>query len=111
MADPKRHLDWQQAFGLSTVTLNLKEELIGQLEKDLNLQFSDDQPDTLYRQTYETVSYRVQQNSLSELLYRIDVNEGKAAACLAEEDPVHCLTRMILKREAQKVLFRRQYSG
>ena len=57
------------------------------------------------------ISYAVENNKLSDFLYRVDLSENQAMRCMESSDPIHSLTQAILERVAQKVIFRRQYSG
>lgn len=111
MVDTQGHLNWNTLFKQDTADEALKQALIFQLEKDLNQHFEELNPQDLFEAVYRSVSKLIESNGLSELLYRVDISEEQATVCMNSGDPVFALTQTILKREAQKVIFRRQYSG
>jgi len=51
------------------------------------------------------------EEALRDLLYRVDVEEKSEDRYFLEQHSVEDLALKILKREAQKVVFRLQYSG
>lgn len=111
MADQKGNINWPQIFGMAKVPPSLWESLVQQLEKDLRHSFSEIDSGVVYTELYNLIRLAVENGSLPPLLYRIDVSENKARQCSSEDDPVQCLVQVILNREAQKVLFRSQYTG
>ncbi|NVK27831.1 MAG: hypothetical protein HWE14_07290 [Flavobacteriia bacterium] len=59
-------------------------------------------------------TYRLMSGEIPELLYRIDLNEGELRAEMQTgnwPDWYQLLANCIAEREAQKVIFRFQYSG
>ncbi len=112
MADQARHLiSWDTVFGVEKFSVSLKEAFIAQLEKDLQHTFENVDSEDFFKEALAVVSYAVEHNKLSDFLYRVDLSETQAMRCMASSDPVHSLTQAILERVAQKVIFRRQYSG
>ena len=110
MADQKRNLSWTGLFGIEKVSVSLKEAFLAQLTKDLNHSFTASGED-IFQEVLQLISRAVETNNLSNILYRVDLSEAKARACMNSPDPIHSLTQSIMEREAQKVIFRRQYSG
>lgn len=111
MADQKGNINRPLLFGMEKVPSSLWDSLIQQLEKDVRHSFAETDSETVYTELYALIKLAVENGSLPQLLYRIDVSEDKARQCSSVEDPVHCLVQIILEREAQKVLFRNQYKG
>ena len=111
MADQTGLINWGDFLEQSGHQYSYKETLIAQLEKDLGIEYSNHSGDTIYAESFALIQQKVEANSLGELLYRIDLGEGKAKSCMQAESPLDCLTEAILQREAQKVFFRIQYSS
>ncbi len=112
MADQARHLiTWDTVFGVEKFSVSLKEAFIAQLEKDLQHSFEEVDSEDFFKETLAVISYAVEHNKLSDFLYRVDLSENQAMRCMESADPVLSLTQAILQRVAQKVIFRRQYSG
>lgn len=97
----------------------LLSEVIAQLEKDLgesqsdleSLQYSDieDLIEAIADILWEL--YSRSQQSLFNLLYRIDLPESKVQETVNSEGfDWNALAKLILKRELQKVVMRRHYS-
>ncbi len=82
-----------------------------QLEKDLRCTFESADTDEFFEEITRVVSHAVESNKLSDILYRVDISETRAVGCMNSPDPIQSLVTTILQREAQKVIFRRQFSG
>lgn len=111
MADQKGLVSWTDFLEKSGNHHSYKDNLVAQLEKDLGIEYSDHSGDTIRGETFALIQQRAEANTLGELLYRIDLGEGKAHECMQTASPIDCLTEAILAREAVKVYFRIQYSG
>jgi len=111
MADKKGLINWSQFLENSGTHHNYKDQLIAQLEKDLGITFSSLKGSVIFSESHALVQKKAENQTLGELLYRIDLGEGKAQNCMQAESPIECLTKAILQREAQKVFFRIQYSS
>ncbi len=112
MADQARHLiSWDTVFGVEKFSASLKEAFIAQLEKDLQHTFENTDSEDFFKEALAVISYAVETNKLSDFLYRVDLSESRAMQCMESFTPVESLTKAILERVAQKVIFRRQYSG
>lgn len=112
MADQARHLiTWNTLFGIEKFSISLKEAFIAQLEKDLQHTFENTDTEDFFKEALAVISHAVETNKLSDFLYRVDLSETQAMRCMASADPVLSLSQAILERVAQKVIFRRQYSG
>lgn len=96
--------------------------LVGQqIHKDFSLEGLEivhDQTDdlhTMYQRVYAQVTHFVQSdfNALMRLLYRIDISEGKVQRQmdLIPDDTARAISELILKREMQKVVLRKQFSA
>ena len=109
MADQEKFLRFSDVFGLQSVNQRLINQLVLQLEKDLNTPIDSISPPLLLEQVEQAVEESRKKGNLESLLYKIDIGEAAGAEALAHEKPVAALARLILKREAQKVIFRNQY--
>ena len=72
-------------------------------------------PQSLVSQLHQAVSQLIQKhgNSLGQVLYRIDIPEGKIRSLMATtpaEERASTLAAQILEREAKKVWLRMQFS-
>lgn len=83
---------------------NLALDLREQLAKDLELNLTDIPEEALSDWLSNWLASQIESLALDQLLYRIDLPE-KTYSQLDE------LAQAILEREAQKVIFRAQYSG
>ena len=111
MADSQREINWPVIFGTENVKPSYKAQLLKQLEKDLGIFYSSEEADIIFKETAEVVTEALNKNQLTQLLYKIDLNESQAVAAVNSGDPAGELARLILVREAQKVLMRIRYSG
>lgn len=111
MVDQTGLISWGDFLEQSGKQHSYKEALITQLEKDLGIEYSDHSGETVYAESFALIQQKAEANTLGELLYRIDLGEGKAKNCMHSNSPIDCLTEAILQREAQKVFFRIQYSS
>ena len=87
-------------------------ELKTQLEKDLGCQLSGDSPDDLIKSVLAFFEGAAHSSiDIPSLLYRTDVPEQELAELLARfgHRETECLTYAILKREWEKVQFRKQF--
>lgn len=96
-------LVWQQVnkdFGLEALTLPA-----------FNVQTLDD----IYYQVYPEVSRFIAYdfNAMMRLLYRIDISELKVKKQMAlmPDDTPKAITTLIVQREIQKIVLRKQYSA
>lgn len=91
-----------------------------QIQKDFGLEGfqmefegSDDLED-VYHKLYDQITRFVQQdfNGLMRLLYRIDISEHKVQRQmdLIQDDTARAISELIIKREIQKVILRKQFS-
>ncbi len=110
MADTERHLNWPLMLGIHSHNVELQTALLYQLEKDFLIDLSNLRIEQILEQIEKCVEEAIHTSRLTELLYRVDLNEAKAHKCLEAEDAVSALAKELLNREAQKVLFRWQYS-
>lgn len=111
MADPQRALSWPTLWEMEKIPASLRQKLLAQLEKDLQQPFDFTEASALLEELGRVVVQRTEAGKLQELLYRVDLPESIAHQCLDAPSPAGCLALAILKREAQKVLFRWQYGG
>jgi hypothetical protein len=100
--------------------LDIIEKTAAQIQKDfrvfnLEISFSGN-PETAYDELFQEVHRHIQhlwnknQESLWNVLYRIDLDEEKALKTLhLEEEPTEKLSDMILQRELKKVIIREFY--
>ena len=87
-------------------------ELKTQLEKDLGCQLSGESAIDLTKSVLAFLEGAAHSTiDLTSLLYRIDVSEQELAELLARfgQRETECLTYAILKREWEKVQFRKQF--
>jgi len=84
--------------------LNLLEDLRAQLAKDLSIELMEVPNQKLLEWLSEWLEANLNKIDLAQLLYRIDLE------ILSAERPRE-IAEKILEREAQKVIFRAQYSG
>ncbi len=92
-----------------------------QIQKDFGLegfQLEFDVPDDLgniYVKLHDRITQFVQQdfNGLMRLLYRIDISETKVQKQmdLIPDDTARAISELIIKREIQKVILRKQFSA
>ena len=91
-----------------------------QIEKDFMLEGLAFQADenatfaTIYNQLYPLVKQFIetQFTTLTRLLYRIDISENKVANHMQKEpDSAKAISQLILKREIEKVILKKQYSA
>lgn len=94
---------WPQIQHLSS-QVNLLPELRAQLAKDLDLDIPSIPEENLLSWLSTWIAEEWNRRDWAQLCYRIDLNR------IATERPSD-LARRILEREAQKVIFRAQYSG
>jgi hypothetical protein len=96
-------------------------QLVGkQIHKDfslegLNIEYDVfDDLNRMYQKVYVQVTHFVQNdfNALMRLLYRIDISEEKVQRQmdLIPDDTARAISELILKREIQKVVLRKQFS-
>jgi hypothetical protein len=93
----------------------------GELIRDLNKSWELDMAEGLSADELETVlagklNALIQSDfsALVRLLYRIDINESRLRKLLAEnerEDAGKIIARLIVERQVQKILTRRQYKA
>lgn len=95
---------WPQFTAMLPQKAFLLNELRGQLAKDLQLDLIDIPQENLQYWLAEWLHENLADLDLPQLLYRVDL------AITAKENPEQ-LAQALLEREAQKVLFRAQYSG
>lgn len=95
---------WPQFTALLPQKVFLLNELRGQLAKDLHLDLIDIPQENLQFWLAEWLHENLADLDLAQMLYRVDL------AITAKESPED-LAQALLEREAQKVLFRAQYSG
>ncbi len=93
-----------QKIEASPQRISLLEELRQQVAKDLNLETKEIPKVQLLPWLETWLDKNLGKLDLASLLYRIDLQEK------AHPDS-HSLAKAILEREAQKVIFRAQYSG
>ncbi|QNR25478.1 hypothetical protein [Croceimicrobium hydrocarbonivorans] len=84
--------------------LNLLEDLRAQLAKDLGIELMEVPNQNLLEWLNKWLEANLYKIDLAQLLYRIDLE------ILSAERPQE-IAEKILEREAQKVIFRAQYSG
>lgn len=89
---------------------NLYDKLTAQLEKDLGYSLSEIPQEALLAEIQQIIEQAVQHQKLGHILYTVDISEKQSAACLNDSNPIESLAHLVLKRVAQKVLFRWQYS-
>lgn len=89
--------------------------MIGELQKQVRKDFRlehDPQPTELYHIILKiTEDLRHNHEALLELLYRVDLEEKGSSDEELRQYNAEKLASRILKREAQKVVFRLQYAG
>ncbi len=95
---------WLQFQNLYSQKIFLKKEIRSQLAKDLQLELKDVPEENLASWLENWLIQNLEKLDLANLLYRVDIEPR------AMQNP-HILTIAILEREAQKVIFRAQYSG
>lgn len=94
---------WPQIQKLSS-EVNLLPELRAQLAKDLALDINAIPEESLLSWLSTWVAEEWNHQDWAQLFYRIDLN-------LTSAERPEDIARSILEREAQKVIFRAQYSG
>lgn len=95
---------WPQLKELWPTKIFLKDELRHQIAKDLGLNPKEVPEENLLMWLSKWLNDHFAEVDLAQLIYRIDLNAPSA------ERPEE-LAQAILEREAQKVIFRAQYSG
>ncbi len=97
-------MNYLQQLEASPHKRDLKEALRAQLAKDLGIELVQVPADNLLVWLEKWFDQSINQLDLQQLLYRIDLRESAMSSSYE-------LSRAILEREAQKVIFRAQYSG
>lgn len=92
-----------------------------QVQKDFSMEALDLEPaqiatlDAIYDIIYLEITKYIQQdfNAVMRLLYRIDISENKVQKQMAlmPDDTAAALSTLIVKREIQKVVLRKQFSS
>ncbi len=95
---------WPHLKELWPTKIFLKDELRHQIAKDLGLSPEEVPEEDLLLWLSNWLNNHFAEIDLAQLMYRIDLNKPSA------ERPEE-LAQAILEREAQKVIFRAQYSG
>jgi len=95
---------WPQFQELWPSKIFLKDELRHQIAKDLGISPDEVPEEDLLAWLSDWLNDHFSEIDLAQLIYRIDL--GITSAERPEE-----LAQAILEREAQKVIFRAQYSG
>ena len=89
----------------------LIKELQQQVARDFRLEEQPDPNQILFFIKKNLTPYENNLEGLRDLLYRIDLEEKSYDKTSLSEYSIEDLAVRILKREAQKVVFRLQYSG
>jgi len=115
-------VQWQESNQELVVKYpDLTEQVWAQVLKDFSLEAMEINEskvstlDDIYRNVYPEVSRFIKYdfNSLMRLLYRIDISElsVKKQMDLMPNDTAEAISTLIVKREIQKVVLRKQFSS
>ncbi|MGB0175604.1 MAG: hypothetical protein ACPF9D_00470 [Owenweeksia sp.] len=90
---------------------SLREDLIRRIEKDLNSSFLSAEDSLII--IYQKLEKLLEQNPAewNTWLYRVDVREKSIQALQTHSFELSEIALLILEREMQKVIFRKQYNS